>query len=101
MSINQLNCVVYKSLKKDETYIFLDSKDDLSILPKELLGVLGKTEKAMNLVLTTEKKMARGTAKEIMQSIAEKGFHLQMPENPQLIENPLAKSNERFLDKNM
>lgn len=98
---DELKCSVYKSLKKDETYVFLDAKDDVSILPKELLDVLGKTEKTMELVLTPEKKMARGNAKMIMQNIVEKGFHLQMPENPQLIENPLARSNERFLDKNM
>lgn len=98
---NSLKCVVYKSLKKDDTYVYLAAKDDLTILPKELLSVLGKTEKIMVLLLTPDKKMARGTAKEIMESIAAKDFYLQMPQNPQLMENPLAKSNERFLDKNM
>ena len=97
---HMLKCVVYKSLKKDGTYVYLDAENDLSILPKELLTVLGKTEKVMDLLLTADKKMARGNAKEIMQSIAEKDFYLQMPINPQ-IENHLATSNERFLDKNL
>jgi len=55
----------------------------------------------MTLNLTPEKKMARGTAKDIIHSIEQQGFYLQMPENPQLKTNPLPSINERFLDKNM
>lgn len=101
LTITELECVVYKSLKKDETYIFVPTSTPLSDLPPELLTVLGQTEMVMTLSLTPEKKMARGTAAEIMLSIENEGFHLQMPENPQLNANPLAKSNERFLDKNL
>lgn len=99
--LTEMECVVYKSLKKDETYVFIATSTPLSDLPDELMKVLGQTEMVMTLNLTPEKKMARGTAAEIMQSINEQGFHLQMPENPQLNENPLAYINERFLDKNI
>jgi len=97
----ELDCIVYKSLKKDETYIFIPETTVLSDLPDELFKVLGQTEKVMTLKLTAEKKMARGTAEEVMKSIAEQGFHLQMPLNPQLDVNPLPSTNERFLDKNI
>jgi len=97
----ELDCIVYKSLKKDETYIFIPEATALSDLPDELLKVLGQTEKVMTLKLTAEKKMARGTAEEVMKSIEEQGFHLQMPLNPQLDVNPLPSTNERFLDKNI
>ena len=103
MSSNQteIECAVYKSQKKDETYIFIPTTTALSDLPKDLLKVLGQTEMIMNLKLTPEKKMARGTAAIVMKSIEEQGFHLQMPENPQLNVNPLPTINERFLDKNI
>ena len=101
LTITEMECEVYKSLKKDETYIFIQSETTLSDLPAELMNVLGNTEKVMTLNLTPEKKMARGTAEEIMLSIETQGFHLQMPENPQLNDNPLAYANERFLDKNL
>lgn len=100
-SLTEMECVVHKSLKKDETYIFIATTTPLSDLPDELMKVLGQTEMIMTLKLTPEKKMARGTAAEIMASINQQGFHLQMPENPQLNDNPLATSNERFLDKNL
>lgn len=97
----EIECVVYKSLKKDETYVFIPTETPLSDLPNELMTVLGQTEMVMTLNLTPEKKMARGNASEIMISIEKQGFHLQMPEKPHLNENPLPTHNERFLDKNI
>lgn len=97
----EMECVVYKSLKKDETYIFIPTTTPLSDLPDELMKVMGQTEMVMTLNLTPEKKMARGTGAEVMDSINKQGFHIQMPENPQLNKNPLPTTNERFLDKNI
>ena len=99
--ITELECVVYKSLKKDETYVFIPATTPLSELPEELLKVLGQTELVMTLNLTPEKKMARGTAEEVLKSIEQQGFHLQMPEKPHLNKNPLPTHNERFLDKDI
>ena len=101
MTLIKFNCTVYKSLKKDETYVFIPSTKLITDLPEELSKILGETELVMTLNLTPEKKMARGTAVEILKNIEEQGFHLQMPVNPQLNTNPLAFTNERFLDKNL
>lgn len=97
----ELECVVYKSLKKDETYVFIPTTTSLSDLPDDLLKVLGQAELVMTLNLTPEKKMARGSAEVVMKSIEEQGFYLQMPEKPELNKNPLPSHNERFLDKNI
>lgn len=99
--IKEIDCDVYKSQKKDETYVFIPTTTSLSDLPEELLKVLGQAEMVMTLKLTPEKKMARGTATVVMQSIVEQGFHLQMPERPELNKNPLPTNNERFLDKDI
>ncbi len=97
----EIECDIYKSKKKDETYVFIPMQSTLSDLPEELLTVLGKAEKIMRLKLTPDKKMARGNVAEIIKSIEKQGFYLQMPINPQLDVNPLPTINERFLDKNM
>jgi len=97
----KIKCTVYKSLKKDETYVFIPTETPLSDLPDELKNVLGETEMVMSLTITPEKKMARGTGAEVMESIDKQGFHLQMPVNPQLNKNPLPSINERFLDKDI
>ena len=98
---SKLECAVYKSQKKDETYIFIPVSTPLSELPEKLLKLLGEAEMLMTLILTPDKKMARGTAKEIIESIKEQGFYLQMPIKAEIDMNPLPTTNERFLDKNL
>ena len=101
MASTEIECAVYRSSKRDETYVFIPTASPLSDLPKEVLKMLGQAELVMTLNLTPEKKMARGNADEIMKSIDTQGFHLQMQENPQLNKNPLAFINERLLDKDI
>ena len=95
----EIECTVYKSLKKDETYVFIPMTTQLSALPDELKKVLGETEKVMSLTLTPEKKMARGTGADVIKSIEQQGFHLQMPEKPHL--NAIPSYNETLADKNI
>ena len=95
----EMECDVYKSQKKDETYLFIPTSATLSDLPDELLKVIGQAEKIMTLKLTPEKKMARGTATAVMKSIEEQGFHLQMPVKPHL--NAVPSYNETLADKNI
>lgn len=95
----ELECAVYKSIKKDDTYVFIPTTTPLSDLPEELIKILGQAEMVMTLNLTPEKKMARGTAAEVMKSINKQGFHLQMPENPLLTAVPSYK--EKLSDKNI
>lgn len=99
MSIEEIECAVYRSLKKDEMYVFIPTKRPLSDLPDELLKMLGQAEMVMTLTLTPEKKMARGNATIIMQSIEKQGFHLQMPKNPHI--NVVPAYHESLSDKNI
>ena len=46
-------CAVYRSKNRPNTYLFLDKKDDFSVLPKELQQIFGKPELVM--VLTDDK----------------------------------------------
>ena len=38
----EMECVVYKSLKKDETFLFIETTTPLSDLPADLIKVLGR-----------------------------------------------------------
>lgn len=99
MSTEEMECAVYKSLKKDETYVFIPTKKPLSDLPEELLKMLGQAEMVMTLTLTPDKKMARGDATAILQSIEKQGFHLQMPVKPHINVTPAY--HEKLSDKNI
>lgn len=72
-------CSIYKSLKKEGLYLFVDKKEGLSRVPDVLKNLFGQEKLAMTLALTAEKKLAIANAKEVIGAIGEKGFYLQLP----------------------
>ncbi|QWF70971.1 YcgL domain-containing protein [Methylomonas paludis] len=74
-----MQCFIYKSLRKDELYLYLNKRDDFSILPEALLQNLGKLVFVMELQLDLQRKLAREDVSKVMSSLASKGFFVQMP----------------------
>ncbi len=70
---------IYKSLKKDELYIYLSKKDDFSQVPEAVLKTFGKIEFIMELEITPERKLAKEDAGKVISSLMNKGFFVQMP----------------------
>lgn len=77
--MTKLLCNVYKSLRKEETYLYVSLKDDLSEVPVTLLDTFGTPQLVTKLLLTPERKLALVTADKVIDSIQEKGFYLQLP----------------------
>lgn len=82
----KLVCNIYRCSVKEGMYLYTrkdaQGKDDLANLPEALKKRIGKTTLAMTLILTPEKKLAAADAKQVIDSIEEKGFYLQMPPAP-------------------
>ena len=72
-------CAVYKSSKKDETYLYLPKKDDFSAVPKALLDTFGKPTFVMLLPLSKREKLALVDIDKLKSELDEKGFYLQLP----------------------
>ncbi len=72
-------CYIYKSLKKNELYLYLNDKDDFSALPEALLKSLYPLEFVMELELTPERKLARENSQTVIERINSQGFFIQMP----------------------
>lgn len=70
---------IYRSSKKAETYLYLRKKDTFDELPDELRKLFGAPELVMDMLLTEEKNLARTTGADVLRSIEDKGFYLQMP----------------------
>lgn len=75
-------CTVYRSSKRDELFLYVKHKQNLSELPKPLIDSLGDLELVMNLLLTDGKKLSRVDAQEVLNSLEEQGYFLQMPPSP-------------------
>ena len=74
-----MKCFVYKSVKKADSYIYIDQKDDFEKVPQQLLQLFGTPEFALEFDLTEDRKLAVADAKQVMQYIHEQGYYLQMP----------------------
>ncbi|MEM7401985.1 MAG: YcgL domain-containing protein [Pseudomonadota bacterium] len=74
-----MKCFVYKSLKKADSYIYIEQKDDFEKVPQQLLQLFGTPEFALEFDLTEDRKLAVADAKQVMQYINEQGYYLQMP----------------------
>lgn len=89
-----MQCFIYKSLKKNELYLYLQNKDDFSEIPEPLFKSLGKIEFVMELEITPERKLAREDADKVLASLQNKGFFVQMP--PTVIPGALLLKNSKL-----
>lgn len=77
--MNKILCDVYKSKRKEETYLFVSRQDALTRVPEELLGYFGTPVLALTMMLSEDKKLARVEAKKVLEELQNQGFYLQMP----------------------
>jgi uncharacterized protein YcgL (UPF0745 family) len=77
-----MKCFVYKSNKKADSYVYLNQKDDFEKIPDQLLQLFGKPEFTLEFELTDDRKLALANAKQVIQSLSDQGYYLQMsPKN--------------------
>ncbi|QMU62763.1 MAG: hypothetical protein GKR92_09105 [Gammaproteobacteria bacterium] len=74
-----MKCFVYKSLKKADSYIYLNEKDNFKNIPEQLFVLFGKPEFTLEFDLTEDRKLALADAQQVLQSINDQGYYLQMP----------------------
>ncbi len=69
-----MQCYVYKSLKQDLLFLYIDKKDDFSRVPAELLQSFGTLEFVLEMELTPERKLAKEDSKQVLQVCRKKVF---------------------------
>lgn len=74
-----MQAYVYKSLRKDETYVFLAMRDDFERLPEPLRTQLGALQFVLEVALTPERQLARGDTAVVRENLSARGFHIQFP----------------------
>ncbi|MBV1790055.1 YcgL domain-containing protein [Marinobacterium sp. D7] len=72
-------CSIYKSPRKDETYLYVDKREALTRVPEPLLEMFGKPVHVMDMPLKSDRKLARVESERVLEGIEEKGYYLQMP----------------------
>lgn len=65
--------------RKPDTYLFIAADKDTTELPEALLKLLGELRDVMEMELMPERKLVRCSGSEVLASIEEVGYYLQMP----------------------
>lgn len=74
-----MKCVVYRSERKQDTYLYIEREDDFTRVPEALLSLLGRLERVMALELTEERRLAQADPQQVRQLLRQQGYYLQMP----------------------
>jgi uncharacterized protein YcgL (UPF0745 family) len=83
-------CHIYRSSRKVDTYLYLDDKDDFSILPEELMVIFGEPEFSFSFELGRDKKLVMEDASVVLENLESQGYHLQL-QNDVTVEELLAR----------
>ena len=74
-----MQAFVYKSQRKEDTFVYLAARDDFDRIPETLRTPLGPLVFVLEVALTPERKLARENVETVRQNLASQGFHLQFP----------------------
>jgi uncharacterized protein YcgL (UPF0745 family) len=84
-----MHCIVYRSTRKADTYLFVEKSRSLDGAPPALRQMLGQLEKVIEIELLDGRRLARADASEVRRHIEEQGYYLQLPR----AEGPPSNSN--------
>jgi len=74
-----MQCFIYKSLKKQDLYLYITKKDDFLNIPEDLFKSIGEPVFVMALELNSKQKLARVDVNVVRKTLQEQGFFVQMP----------------------
>ena len=77
-----MQAYVYKSQRKADTFVYLATRDDFSLLPEPLRTQLGDLSFVLEVALTPDRKLAREDAAIVRGNLSTRGFHIQFPPQP-------------------
>lgn len=89
-------CAIYKSTKKESTYLYIRHKDQFESIPEQLLKQFGKPIFVTVLDLSKREHLARVSSEIVKKSLEEKGYYLQLPpvENDPLLSYIQSQNNK-------
>ncbi|SFU08410.1 hypothetical protein SAMN05192562_104585 [Kosakonia arachidis] len=88
-------CVIYRSTRRDQTYLYVEKRDDFSRVPATLMQSFGQPQLAMILPLDGRKKLVGADLEKVKEALTTQGYYLQLPPPPEnLLKQHLA-DNDR------
>ncbi len=74
-----MQCFVYASLRKADSYLWLSRRDAFDVLPEPLALMLGDLRFVMEVQLDEQRKLPVEDTRQVLAHLREQGWHLQLP----------------------
>jgi uncharacterized protein len=74
-----MQCVVYRSDRKLQTYLYLPATSSLASLPASIHQALAPLVEIMRLELQKDSRLARQNVAVVLANLQTNGFHIQFP----------------------
>lgn len=73
------SCFVYRSGKREDTYLYLPLGQDFADLPKALRQAFGEPVPVMKLDIEVDTRLAQADVARVLQAFEIDGYFLQLP----------------------
>lgn len=70
---------IYRSNKREQTYLYIENRDDFSRVPEQLMVSFGSPQFVMLLPLDGRKKLIAANIERVKSALKEQGYYLQVP----------------------
>ena len=97
MDADAMLCSAWRSDVMPDTYLFVDQEAGMDNLPEDLLARFGKAELVTTFKLYPGRHMARADAAEVLRSIRQRGYYLQLPALADALMSAIAERNEKMV----
>lgn len=74
-----MQCFVYASLRKPDSYLWLVQRDAFGQLPEPLALMLGELRFVMEVQLDPQRKLPFEDTAQVLEHLRTQGWHLQLP----------------------
>lgn len=74
-----MQCFVYASLRKVDSYLWLAGRDAFEVLPESLVLLLGELRFVMEVQLDEHRKLPVEDTEQVLEHLRTQGWHLQLP----------------------
>ena len=91
-------CAIYKSAKKEQTYLFVNTRDDFSSVPEPLMKTFGTPTLVTLINLASKDKLAFADLAKVKDNLNEQGYYLQLPPPK---EDLLKQHKENMVEQNL
>lgn len=94
-------CAVYKSAKKESTFLYVKQRDNFSDVPETLMSMFGTPTLVTVINLASRNKLAIANIDKVKKELTDNGFYLQLPPPKEdlLAEHKAAMKQEGKQDK--